>query len=39
MWEAGAGAYMDGDLAELIIYNAKLSDHDKQRVEVYLARK
>ena len=33
------GAYMDGDIAELIIYNAKLSDHDRQRVEVYLARK
>jgi hypothetical protein len=30
---------MDGDIAELIIYNAKLSDHDRQRVEVYLARK
>ena len=31
--------YLDGDLAELIIYPAKLSDHDRQRVEVYLARK
>ena len=33
------GAYMDGDIAELIIYTAKLSDHERQTVEVYLARK
>ena len=33
------GAYMDGDIAELIIYPAKLSDHERQTVEVYLARK
>ena len=30
---------MDGDIAELIIYPAKLSDHERQTVEVYLARK
>ena len=40
-WHDGSSRqrHLDGDLAELIIYTANLSDHDRQRVEVYLARK
>ena len=28
---------MDGDLAEVMVYNRILSDHERQRVEAYLA--
>ena len=40
-WDDGSTKqrHLDGDLAELIIYPANISDHDRQRVEVYLARK
>ena len=40
-WDDGSTKtrHLDGDLAELIIYPANLSDHERQQVEVYLARK
>ena len=39
MMDQSRQRHLDGDLAELIIYPANISDHDRQRVEVYLARK
>ena len=33
------GAYFDGDLAELLVFSAALSDNEIQQIEQYLAAK
>lgn len=35
----GGGFYFNGDMAELTAYNGALTEHDKQRVEMYLSQK
>jgi len=38
-WDPPTFRPLDGDIAEIVIYNQALSDRDRQRVERYLARK
>lgn len=35
----GGGSHLDGDMAEILVYNANLSSADRQAVEIYLNNK